>query len=203
LLAALLSVAALVACGGSDSNSGSASTEGTETSPRSSDEDTTGENGAKPREKQAGQVSKDEESGSDAEVHIAPLQVSGGGSGQYRVKEGDNSIQDFGEESSEDELEEAATVLHDFYVARVRREWQRACSKLSAIVIDQLKTLASHAKQSGQGCAETLAGLTPSLRTEDERSFLIYRGGEETVYAIIMAEEDGWKVGALAPVPLS
>jgi len=220
LLAVVLSMAALTACGGSDSSTGSSSTGGsTETSPRSSGEDT-GENGGNPPAKPAGQGTEGGGSGSGASVPTSPLKVSGGGSAQFRVKGGDNSIQDFGEESDEGELDEAATVLHDFYVARARSEWGRACANLAKIVVGQLEQLASRAKSGGKGCAATLATLTPSLppsvahestivdagslRTEGERGFLIYRGGEATVYAINMALEDGsWKVGALAGIPLS
>ncbi len=216
LLAALLSVAALAACGGSDSSPGSSSTEGnTETSSRT--DEGTGENGGK----SSGQDAGDDGTGSGASVPTSPLEVSGGGSGQYRVKGGDNSIQDFGEESSESELEEAATALHDYYVALARSEWQRACSKLSDVVVGQLRALASQAKQGiGKGCAAILGGISPSLpasvarestivdagslRVEGDRGFLIYRGAEGTVYAINMAlEDDSWKVGALAGVPLS
>jgi len=159
--------------------------------------------------------------GSSPQVETAPLKVSGGGSAQFRVKGGDNSIQEFGEESGESELEEAATSLHDFYVARTEEEWTAACSRLSKTVTQQLEQLASRAgKLAGKGCAAILSALTPSLpakvqkeltvvdagslRTEDNRSFLIYRGAEGTVYAISMTQEgDGWKVGALAATPLS
>jgi hypothetical protein len=154
-------------------------------------------------------------------VETVPLKVSGGGSGQFRVKGGDNSIQDFGEESGESELDEAATSLHDFYVARAEEDWPTACSHLSKTVAQQLEQLASQsAKLAGKGCAGLLSALTPplpakvqkeltvvdagSLRTEGGRSFLIYRGAEGTVYAISMAQEGGaWKVGALAATPLS
>ena len=212
----MLSVAALAACGGSDSSPGSSPTEGsTEASPRNSGEGT-GENGDEPSAQGAG----DEGTGSGASVPTSPLEVSGGGSAQFRVKGGDNSIQDFGEEGDESELEEAATALHDFYVARAKSEWQLACSKLSGVVVGQLRTLASHAKQSGKGCAAILAGITPSLppsvqrestvvdagslRIEGDRGFLIYRGAEGTAYAVNMTlEDDSWKVSALAGVPLS
>jgi hypothetical protein len=216
LLAALLSVAALAACGGSDSSPGSSSTgDGAETSPQSSSRESGrsgGESASKPGNEDGG-------SGSGASVPTSPLQVSGGGSGQFRVKGGDNSIQEFGDEASESDLEEAAKALHDFYVARAKSEWQRACSKLAEVVIEQLRVLASHAKESGQDCPATLAAITPSLtaqvarettavdagslRVEDSRGFLIYRDGEGAVYAINMADEEGWKVGALAGVPLS
>ncbi len=221
MFAALLSVAALAACGGSDSGSGSSQTgEGTETTPQGSGGEP-GRNGGETPNKPSGQGDEDGGSGSGASGPASPLKVSGGGSAQFRVKGGDNSIQEFGEESDEGELEEAATVLHDFYVARVRSEWQRACSKLSDVVVGQLRALASQAKQGiGKGCAAILGGISPSLpasvarestivdagslRVEGDRGFLIYRGAEGTVYAINMAlEDDSWKVGALAGVPLS
>jgi len=216
----MLSVAALAACGGSDSSPGSSSTgDSTETSPQNSGEGT-GENGGKPSAKPAGQDTEEGGSGSAASVPTSPLRVSGGGSAQFQVKGGDNSIQEFGEESDEGELEEAATALHDFYVARVRSEWRRACANLAGMVVGQLEQLAAQAKSGDKGCAATLAALTPSLppsvarestivdagslRVEGDRGFLIYRGAEGTVYAVNMALEDGsWKVGALAGVPLS
>lgn len=221
VLAALLSVAALVACGGSDSSPASSATgEGTEASPQGSGGEP-GRNGGETPNKPSGQGDEDSGSGSGAGVPTSPLKVSGGGSAQFRVKGGDNSVQEFGEESEEGELEEAATVLHDFYVARVRSEWQRACSKLADAVVGQLRALASQVKQAGgKGCAAILAAITShlppsvarestvvdagSLRVEGDRGFLIYRGAEGTVYAINMAlEDDSWKVGALAGVPLS
>lgn len=155
----------------------------------------------------------------NASVPVEPLRVSGGGSGQFRVKGGDNSIQDFGEEASESELEEAAEALHDFYVSRAREEWRRACANLSKLPTEQLRQLAERGKQGSTDCPSALAAITPSLgaklarettgvdagslRVEGDRGFLIYRDGEGTVYAINMANEDGWKVGALAGVPLS
>jgi hypothetical protein len=148
------------------------------------------------------------------------LKVSGGGSAQFRTEGGDNSIQDFGEESDETELREAATVLHSFLVARANEDWPAACANLSKDVIKQLRVLASRSRQlAGEDCAGVLQALTPplpakvlrestvvdagSLRLEGERAFLIYRGAEGTVYATLMAHEDrGWKVGSLAGTPL-
>lgn len=166
-------------------------------------------------------ASKQKKGGSSPDVETAPLKVSGGGSEQFRVKGGDNSIQGFGEESDKSELEEAAASLHDFLVARAEEDWPTACSHLAKTVTQQLEQLASRSgKLSGAGCAGILAALTPplpprvqkestivdagSLRTEGEQAFLIYRGAEATVYAIPMKPEGGaWKVGALSAVPLS
>jgi len=220
LLAVLLSAAALAACGENSESSSSAPSSGTGKATTQGSGQDGGKSGGGSPEKSKGKSAEEADSGSGTSAPTAPLEISGGGSAQFRVKGGDNSIQNFGEESDESELEEAATALHDFYVARVRGEWQRACSKLSQLVADQLQTLASGTKQSGKGCSAILARLTPSLppsvqrestvvdagslRVEGDRGFLIYRGAEGTVYAINMAlEDDVWKVGALAGVPLS
>lgn len=159
--------------------------------------------------------------GSGAEVHTAPLKVSGGGSAQYRVPGGDNSVQNFGEESDETELEEAASALHDYLVARAGEDWAAACANLSESVEEQLQGLASRSKDlEGRGCAAILGALTPelppavrrestivdagSLRLEDEQAFLIFRGAEGKTYTVLMAHEDGaWKVASLAATPLS
>jgi hypothetical protein len=163
----------------------------------------------------------DEPAGPSTPVEPAPLEVSGGGSDQYRTVGGDNSIQNFGEEGEEGELEEAATVLHDYLVARAGEDWPAACANLAGTVTDQLDVLASQSGQlEGKGCAAILGALTPplpvavrrestivdagSLRLEDGRAFLIYRGAEGAGYAVLMEQEDGgWKVGALAATPIS
>jgi hypothetical protein len=218
LAAAVLVAAALGACGDSGpGTTASVNSTGTATTPTASKQPGSNDSGggaSKPKKRNG----SDESSPS---VETAPLKVSGGGSAQYRVKGGDNSIQDFGEESGESELEEAAASLHDFLVARAEEDWPTACSHLAKAVAQQLQQLASQSnKLSGAGCAKILAALTPplpakvqkestivdagSLRTEGEQAFLVYRGAEETVYAIPMKPEGGaWKVGALAATPLS
>ncbi len=220
LVAAVLAAAILVACG--DSGSGttaSVNSTGTTTAPPASKQSGTE---AAPNGSGDGASQKSDGTGEpSSHVETAPLEVSGGGSGQYRVKGGDNSIQDFGEESDESELEEAAASLHDFLVARAEEDWPTACSHLARTVAQQLQQLASRSsKLSGAGCAGILSALTPplpprvqkestivdagSLRTEGEQAFLIYRGAEGTVYAIPMKPEDGaWKVGALTATPIS
>jgi hypothetical protein len=225
LLAAILSAAALGACGSSGSDTtASGNSAGTTTAPAASERHPGTE--ANPNGPGSGSSQAKTKNGNgpgepSPGVETGPLKVSGGGSAQYRVKGGDNSIQDFGEESGGSELEEAAASLHDFLVARAEEDWPTACSHLVEAVARQLQQLASQSsKLSGAGCARILAALTPplpakvrkestivdagSLRTEDEKAFLIYRGAEGAVYAIPMKPEGGaWKVGALAATPLS
>lgn len=147
---------------------------------------------------------------------------SGGGSKQFVVKGGDNSIQEFGGEAGTSELDQAATVLHDFLDARAEKNWAAACSYLSKSMVQSFEQLASRSQQlKGEGCAavqEALSGKVPaselakaakadvgSLRIEGDRAFIIYRGAPEgTFYAISMSKEGGgWKVAGLAGTPLN
>ena len=150
-------------------------------------------------------------------VNAAPLKVSGGGSAQFKVKGGDNSVQEYGAEAGGSELREVAERVHSFYVARVASEWARACSYLSAHEIQSLERIGASSPQlKGKDCAAALAAFTkqvsPSLqrqlttvdaaalRSEGEQAFLIYTGPPgKTVYAMPLSEEGGeWKLGALS-----
>jgi len=222
LLGTLLAALLLAACGGS-SNSGSTSggeAGGQSTADRgeSSQAGDAGESESEGKEAGGGKGSGKAEAKKKPDV-ATPLEVSGGGSRQFAVKGGDNSIQEFGDEGDESELQEAAEAVHGFFVARAEGRWADACSHLSADLLDQLGHLAE--KSERPNCASFLASFTTqlppstwreittvdagSLRHEDEQAFLIYYGApEKTVYAMPLAEEDGeWKVGALSGDALS
>lgn len=226
-LAATLAVLALVACGDEGSDEGGATTARQErpdaATPNggSSDGEDSGE---KSTQGKAGGGGKDGGQGGGEAPRggvSTPLRVSGGGSARFRAKGGDNSIQDFGEEADRSELEQAATALHGFYVARAEKRWAKACTFLAASMVEQLEALAQGSDQlKDAGCAGVLRGFTAplsprvarettlvdaaSLRHEGGRAFLIYRGEGQAVYAMPMGEEDGeWKVAALAGTPLS
>jgi hypothetical protein len=148
-----------------------------------------------------------------------PHHDSGGGADQFVVKGADNSVQEFGAEADESELEAAATALHAFLDARAERNWAAACTYLSAETKHGFAQITSASHPAG--CATTLATLSgkvptatlreaaiadvASLRSEGKRGFLIYRGAPEgTVYAISMAKErDRWKVASLAGISLN
>ncbi|HWB68847.1 MAG TPA: hypothetical protein VG518_02620 [Solirubrobacterales bacterium] len=150
-----------------------------------------------------------------------PLKVSGGGSSQFIVKGGDNSIQEFGEEAGESELREAAEAVHGFYAARAEELWDSACSFLAKSNVESLESLGSQSPQfKDSGCGAILAAFTRplpasvereittvdavSLRHEGEQGFLIYRGGDKTVYAMPLSSEGGaWKVAGLSGTPIS
>lgn len=238
LLAAVLAAAVLAACGSSDSDSSSAtSTEagGSTTAQSNSGQQSGGsaqsggsqkaggegnQNGGQDNRQPQTQQGNNDSSGKSAAEVETPLKVSGGGSAQFRSKGGDNSIQEFGDESGESELQEAAEVVHSFYVSRAAEEWDKACSYLAKSNIEQLEQLANQsAKSKGADCATVLEAFTQplpasvereittvdagSLRHEGEQGFLIYYGAAHVKYAMPLRDEGGaWKVAALSGTTL-
>jgi hypothetical protein len=141
---------------------------------------------------------------------------SGGGAAQFRRKGGDNSIQEFGAEASDPELEQAAQALHAYLDSRAARQWATACSYMSAQLTRSLEQLVAGAGKSSEvsGCAQILAALSKdvpqralddaavadvgSLRADDNRGFILYHGAQRADYAMPMVTEGGaWKVSAM------
>jgi hypothetical protein len=228
LLAVALAALLLGACGSGSSPTDSGGSTATEASAQAngaqeqggSREQQGGANGDGPQGQESA-PGKGPKKFTAAEVST-PLKVSGGGSKQFIVKGGDNSIQEFGEESGESELQEAAEAVHGFFVARAEGDWTAACSYLSKSMTEQLEQLAQSSTQlKDKGCASFLEAFTSrlpastwkeittvdagSLRLEGEQAFLIYYGAPgKTVYAMPLAQEDGkFKVGALSGNALS
>ncbi len=223
-VAAALLALGLAACGGGGSStSTTGSTAAGTTSTQKEGGATTTAGGAG---KNAGSGGKKGKSSASAEAKEASKFVpkhhtdSGGGSKQFIVKGGDNSVQEFGSEADTSELDEAATALHNFLDARAERNWAAACTYMSQTLIESLETLAAHTKEL-KGCAEILGKLTNpaamgnlrteaaqadvgSLRIEGERAFIIYTGTDKAILAMPMANEGGtWKVASLAGTPLN
>ncbi len=216
--AAIFAAAFLVACGGSDSTTSSTSTSA-ESSNQEAGNGSAQSGGSQSNQEKSG-GSGGNSSGSRSAAVATPLKVSGGGSEQFRNKGGDNSIQEFGDESDESELEEAAEALHSFYTARAEEDWSGACSYVAKSIVQQLEQLAAQSPQlKDKGCAVVLHAFTRplpasvarettvvdagSLRTKGEQSFLIYYGQGKVAYAMPMKQEDGgWKVALLSATPL-
>jgi hypothetical protein len=231
LVVAALAAALLAACGGSDSSSNANSASGSSTATdataqtgtqegssqnRAQKNGSQGQSGGQGKQEQAQQ----ESSGSGHENVETPLEVSGGGSEQFRTKGGDNSIQEYGEESDESELREAAEAVHGFYVSRAEERWETACSYLSKENLEQLEQLANRSSQyKGANCATVLKAFTQplpaavqreittvdagSLRREGEHGFLIYYGADHVKYAMPLRDEGGtWKLTALSATTL-
>jgi hypothetical protein len=205
LIVALLAAMLLAACGGSDSDSTSGSTAGDSTT-----ETQGGQNG--------GGSANSGSDGTSSENVATPLKVSGGGSKQFLSKDGDNSIQESGEEvRDESELREVAEIVHGFYVARAEEEWDTACSYLTKSVIEQLEQIS----QEDTDCATALEDFTQPVPAAVDREittidagalrlrkgelgFLLYYGANRDVYVMPLEIEDGdWKVASLSSSLLS
>jgi len=215
----------LVACGGgSDSSSGSTAAEAGGTTQAEGGSSKQGEAMKGGKGKSGSDKSGGSGSSGEGGAGFTPKRHSdsGGGSGQYKVKGGDNSVQEFGKEAGASERDEAAAALHNFLDARAEGNWAAACSYMSKSIVESFEKLASQAKEvQASDCAGIIEKLTNpaakasmkaeakqadvgSLRVEGDRSFIIYKGTEGTILAMPMADEDGdWKVASLAGTPLN
>jgi hypothetical protein len=154
--------------------------------------------------------------GTGAPARDASHDDSGGGARQFESKSGDNSIQEYGEEASSSELDEAAAALHGYLDARAAHSWAEACDYLSPAVVSQLGQLASARSGGDPGCSKLLAALSTgasagvlrqaavvavgSFRVEGESGFLLFHGAQGADYFTPMVRQDGaWKVAAIAP----
>ncbi len=223
--AAMLFALGLAACGGGDDGEGSSTAASTETTAPQSAQGSSG-SGSKKKgkgKKQGGEGGQSSGSGGGSSSNASiPHNDSGGGSSQYRVKGGDNSVQNFGDEADESERDQASAAVHGFLDARANQDWNEACSYLATPVKEQLESVAEKSEQlKDANCAAILEALASqanpkllreeaakadigSLRIEDERAFLIFRGLDNTVYTIPMVDEDGdWLLGSIAPTPLT
>jgi len=230
--AVVLIAVGLTACGGGDGSTSSTAARAesqSEAAGQSTGADAKqqngGEGGGKSGKKSGGSGgSSGEGSDGGSAADFVPKQHrdSGGGAQQYQVKGGDNSVQEFGSESDESELKAAATALHNFLDARAEGNWDAACQYMSEEMIKSFEKLAEASKQvDASSCGALLRGLTNpaakasmkteaektdvgSLRTEGDRSFLIYTVGGKTIYAMPMKNENGaWKVSGLTGTPLN
>jgi hypothetical protein len=226
-LVAFLLGMGVAACGGGDDSDSTTEAAGQQQSQADTTSQDAGgkEDGSGDSDSSSGNSDDDEsQSGGGDASDFTPKKHkdTGGGAEQFKVKGGDNSVQEFGEEADPEEFDEAAVALHKFLDARAEGNWAAACRYMSTTVIESFEKLAAQAKQiEDTSCGGILEKLTNpaakrsmkeeaakadvgSLRIEDERAFLIYTGIDGTVLAMPMANEDGdWKVASLAGTPLS
>ncbi|MDX6609808.1 MAG: hypothetical protein QOF85_1733 [Solirubrobacterales bacterium] len=233
LIATALVAALLMACGSnSDSSSSTEATTagrsatgttasnggGTQSNSQAQNGTQGQKSGQSPNDSQNSQSPSQQSSGgggAGSQNVKTPLKVSGGGAEQFRSNGGDNSIQEFGKEGDESELQEVAEIVHSFYVARAEEKWDTACSYLSKSNIEQLEQLASRAPQhKNVDCGTVLKAFTQTLpaavereittvdagsfRHDGEQGFLIYYGAGHQTYSMPLKAEGGtWKVTAL------
>jgi hypothetical protein len=228
-VAALLIAAGLAACGGDDGSSSTAAEAGgsaqaeSKSSGASKKGDGKSDGDGKAPSGEGEGKSAGSGSGAGSASDFVPKQHtdSGGGSRQFKVKGGDNSVQEFGDEAEGSEFDEAAVALHNFLDARAEGNWDAACDYMSKSIIKSFEELAARAKEvEATSCGEILEQLTNpaakasmkaeaekadvgSLRTEGDRAFVVYTV-EGTIFAMPMANEGGtWKVASLAGTPLN
>jgi hypothetical protein len=224
-LAALLVAVGLAACGGGDSSSSTSTEAGQGQTESKSNQDASKQDSAKGNAGKSGSGSEGQSGSSGPSASdFTPKHHSdaGGGSAPYKVKGGDNSVQEFGEEADTSEFDAAATALHNFLDARAEGNWAATCNYVSKTITESLEKLAAQAKQlEDKNCATLLKALANpaatgamkaeaeqanvrSLRTEGEQAFVLYTGTDNTVLAMPMANDGGdWKVASLAGTPLN
>jgi len=224
-LAALLIAVGLAACGGGDSSSSTTTGAGQGQAESKSSQEAPKQSSAKSDKGKSDSGSEGQSgtpSPSASDFTPKPHSDSGGGSAPYKVKGGDNSVQEFGDEAGSSELAAAAAALHNFLDARAEGNWAAACEYMSKTIIESFEKLAAKAKTiADKSCAGILEKLTNpaakgsmrteaaqadvhSLRTEGEQAFLIYTALGGTVLAMPVANEGGdWKVASLAGSPLN
>jgi hypothetical protein len=229
-VATLLVAAALGACGGGEETTGTTGGTSVETPQASTPEDVQRRaeevkeerrrQGSDNPERGAGSGSG-EDRGEPAPSPSKGHQDSGGGAAQFTNKGSDNSIQEFGREAGDSEMERAAAVLHAYLDARAERRWDDACSHLSAEAVAGIEQFAATFAQDKdiEGCPDVLEALSGStsdealkeaaqadvgsLRTEGSRGFLLYHGPRGVDYAVAVVEEGGeWKLASPEATPL-
>lgn len=147
--------------------------------------------------------------------------------GVTTVKGGDNSVQNYGVESSADERTRVAIIVQAYLNARAAEQWAKACSYLMKPIRAGLERFGGQAQRQGRdpsvpdSCAGVLKALTASVpagalrssstidevlsfRVDGEQGFLLFEGPPRaTLYSVPMRLEGGeWKVGSLIPNPL-
>ena len=223
VVAALLCVS-LLACGADSSSSPTASTRGDENSgaPQAGGaSDTTsraapteagrGGGGSSPSSSERPNRARREPSFTPRRHHD-----SGGGADQFKIKGGDNSIQEYGREAGSPEFAEAAAALHDYLDARAARAWSAACRYFGSEATKQFVAQLNQGHGTGgPGCVGLLAALSAdvpgavlrqaavadvgALRADGNRGYLLFHGAGGTRYFMPMVREGGqWLVGAIA-----
>jgi hypothetical protein len=148
---------------------------------------------------------------------------SGGGAAQFRVKEGDNTVQEFGQEAGAAERTRAAAALHGYLDARAARDWSSACSFLSLSTLAAVEQIPKIAQKEIKGkissCPAVLEALTAgaptaalkasaiadvgALRVRGSSAYLLFYGFHHHDLLMPMVKERGsWKVGGVEPVPV-
>jgi hypothetical protein len=147
------------------------------------------------------------------DLETGPLKVVGGGSRPYRIPGHHASVTEWGKEAGTAEIKAAAVVEHDYLIAVLEKDWAKACSYASEILV---QGLAAHPKAAGMSCPALLAAYAKprpggsdyesseveaqSLRSDGTWAFLLFRAGARRYYMPMVKGQGGWKVNHTAPV---
>lgn len=222
-IAAVLAVALLTSCGGSDSDTASNRAQSTDTAIEDSAADTSnpntnnpspGEPDTAPDDTSEPDASKVDIKGQIRNVKTGPLRVPGGGPEQFRGI-GDYTTMEFGKEATPQALADAARVVHEYLVAHVRNDWASSCSLLDEHAREEVTILGSHFEEvAGEDCPTIIAyllGKVPArkayvssevkagvLRVRREGGYIFYWAGGEIYTINLSRDEDGsWKLASL------
>jgi hypothetical protein len=141
-----------------------------------------------------------------------------GPSREFLIRGGDNAIQTFGREASEEERERVSKLIHAWMKARAVQNWAKDCSYFSRSYIHNLiKTdamVVSHGKvkNCAQGLAffghqasgsykNNLAGPIESFRVREGHGYAQYHGSDGHDWIVPLLREDGkWWIAIATPV---
>jgi hypothetical protein len=140
-------------------------------------------------------------------------------SDQFRAQT-KSPLLDFGEGSSESELEEAEETVSEYLAVHSREDWKATCDLLATPMLDKIEHLAisstglddkscptfleSFVVLSAQEKKEGAAIEGGSLRQQGDKGYLIYYGNGGVVYAMPLdRQDDSWRVAALSAQRLS
>lgn len=140
---------------------------------------------------------------------------------QFRERDADNSIEEYGHEAGIGELKQAAAAVHAYLVARAEKDWNAACTLVSRELEERVKAiLGIGGPPVHQSCAKMLARLAPgeppvadtpykatevdagSLRVKGNTGFLFFNADTEGRKLIMSREGGEWKVAGLLPTAL-
>jgi len=199
----------LAACGGDDETTTAA-----DTPDQTQTDASEGENGGN------GSSDNKEETLTDPRGNKPPRPIEERDDPPKVPKGSDNSVQTFGEEADDEQAALIAESARGFFKAQAKKNWADACFYLAAAVKEQFAEFASQAPEpvptDCPSLLEELGQAVPNsarkqaakvrvrnVRLEDEQAFVLYIGARREWYALPVREEDGgWKVTAIAGVPL-
>jgi hypothetical protein len=196
LVATVLIAASLAACGGDEpAGTGTGSADGTTVRDTVAD---------------TGDVADTNEQ-IRSNVKTGPLRVTDGGPEQFRDIDYYTTLK-HGKEANRRALEQAARVVHEYLIARVRYDWATTCSYLDEGALKSVMNIGSQFEEVAGGDCPTiiahLLGKVPPrktfvsseveagvLRIRREGGYFFYRAGGDPYTIGLSRDDDGnWKL---------